>query len=503
MPKIKQVISTQLARPVRLPRNIGFQTAEDLGAGAFQALTQFGGTLAQIAQNLQDTEDDLALTRMRGELNLGSANLAEQVKTEPPEMQGEMFRTGMIDLANKIKATSDRIPVQNAFQSVVNLSLPRDLIKVNAESLKQRRDRNIANLNEMTIQTAKAAALSFEEPAVRDILINDLFEVMDRMVDRGELSFVERGVRREALEEQVLFDEMQLLRRTNPTLLKARADAGFYDRLPRVEMLKILEMSQADQDQKLRQTRALRVEARFQENRQFFKKLENDTLTMDEVVDSESLTREDRSFYKKALSLTAPIETDPATAVRIENLLDPPTLDRQEQVRSAEQAKALAETSFVDDKKLNKTDALNMIRRANSIIRGDDPETDRWFKFSRKFLRDKFGYDTAAEAFLHPEGAAMYWPIMNQLMRDQERNPEVLKGEAIFDRAKELAGPSVVGFFRDTLGRFPTSLEGTPPANPADPVYQGETYRNNKTGQGWTSTFNKNTGRWEWRRAIK
>lgn len=503
MPRIKKVISTQLARPVRLPRNIGFQTAEDLGAGAFAELTRFGGQLAQIAENLQNTEDDLALTRMRGEFSLQSANLQESIKTEDPAVQGEMFRTGMIELANTIKASSDRTAVQTAFQQFVNLNLPRDLIAVNAESLKQRRDRNIANLNEMTIQTAKAAALSFEEPAVRDILISDLFEVIDRMTDRGELSFVERGVRREALEEQVLLDEMQLLRRTNPVLLKERADAGFYDTVPRIEMLKILEASQRDQDQKLRQTRALRVEARFQENREFFKKLENDTLTLDEVLDSPSLTREDRTFYSKALSLTAPIETDPATAVRVENLLDPPTLDRQEQVRSAEQAKALAETSFVDDKKLSRTDALNMIRRANSIIRGDDPETERWFKFSRKFLRDKFGYDTAAEAFLHPEGAAMYWPIMNQLMREQELNPEVLRGEAIFDRAKELAGPSVVGFFRDTLGRFPTSLEGAPPANPADPRYQNETYRGNKTGQGWTSTFNKNLGRWEWRRAIK
>ena len=95
MPKLPRVISAQPAGVLQLPRNVPAATAEDLGAGAFQELTAFGGTLAKIAKKLQDTNDDLEITRMRGEYDLQIAELEEAVQLESldtPLNQADIFR---------------------------------------------------------------------------------------------------------------------------------------------------------------------------------------------------------------------------------------------------------------------------------------------------------------------------------------------------------------------------------------------------------------------------
>lgn len=486
MPRIKQVISTQLARPVRLPRNIGFQTAEDLGAGAFAELTRFGGTLALIAENLQSTKDDLDVTRMRGEFELQAAELAEQVRTESlddPLQQGDIFRERAIEIANKIKGTSERFPVQSAFQQHINLSLPRKIIQIKARSLAIKRDQNIANLNANAIQSAKAAALSFQEPEVRDIIISEHFELLARMRERGEISEEEEGVRRELFEDQVLLDEMDLLILTDRPLFRKRVAAGFYNKLPPLVVTRKMEDAEAQDAKDDRVNRQRATEARLDREDETYIRVVNKDISVGEIEGDLLLRTEQKERLIRILKQREDPDTDIDVAVRIDDLLDLPTENRAVQMQRALQAKDEALTAAAQGLMANK-DLISINKRANRILRGQVPTEDVWFKDGKDFLKDAFRYDRIRGFFRKGKDSFIYWEILGQVRAEMDLDP-TFRGQPVFERMVELAKPHVVSNFREGVTEQPRLIDSPPAQDPA--LFKDRGLRNPKTGTAWKS----------------
>jgi len=250
MPKLPRVISTQQAGVLQLPRNVPVATAEDLGAGAFQELTAFGGTLAKIANKLQDTNDDLEITRMRGQYDLQIAELEESVQKESldtPLNQADIFRQRAIEIGNTIKATSGRTAVQATFQKYINVTLPAGIIQAKSNALKIWTSQQIEELNASEARTRKLAAGASNEPAVVEILLQDQADLAARMAERGVIDFDDLEKRDRLLRENVLKDQMDFLRRTDPTELRRLDREGAFNTVEINDRLAILEGARKDE----------------------------------------------------------------------------------------------------------------------------------------------------------------------------------------------------------------------------------------------------------------
>ncbi len=495
MPRIKRVISTVVPRAVRLPRNIGFQTAADLGAGAFQELANFGGTLAQIAENLQSTKDDLDVTRMRGEFELKMAELAEAVRTESlddPLKQSDIFRERGIEIGNTIKATSERFPVQSAFQQHVNLSFPRKIIAIKARSLAIKRDQNIANLNENAVQSAKAAALSFQEPEVRDIIISEHFELLARMRERGEISEEEEFLRRETFENQVLLDEMDLLIGTDRPLFRRRVAAGFYNKLPPLVVMNKMDDAEAQDAKDERVNTAAETKARFDREDQVYIRVVNKDITVGEIEADAILRASQKEGLKRILKQKLDPDTDIDVAVRIDDLLDLPVASRAEAISRANQAKNEALTASAQGLMANK-DLISINSRANRILRGIPPTEDVWFKDGKDALKDSFRYDRIKRFFRKGTDANVYWEILTQVRAEMDLDPN-FRGQPVFERMIELAKPHVVANFREGVTEAPPQIDAPPFQDPK--LFKNRGMRNPQTGTAW-----KSDGK-VWRRLI-
>ncbi len=251
MPKLPRVISQQPAGVLQLPRNVPVQTAEDLGAGAFQELTAFGGTLQKIATKLQDTNDDLEITRMRGEYDLQIAELEEAVQKESldtPLLQADIFRQRAIVIGNTIKRSSGRTAVQNTFQKYINLTLPAGIITAKSNALKIFQSQQIEELNASEARTRKLAAGASNEPAVVEILLQDQADLAARMAERNVIDFDDVEKRDRLLRQNVLKDQMDFLRRTDPTELRRLDRGGAFNDVDIIDRLKILEGARKDED---------------------------------------------------------------------------------------------------------------------------------------------------------------------------------------------------------------------------------------------------------------
>jgi len=136
MPKIPRVIATERPGALQLPRDVPFARAEDLGAGAFRELEQFGGTLIKVGQQLQDQADDLDVAEAKGKFDAGIADAALEAEKAPdfferPALFARDARQLASDLTKSLKSSA----AKRAFTQFVVRRLPSQIVVVKTDAL--------------------------------------------------------------------------------------------------------------------------------------------------------------------------------------------------------------------------------------------------------------------------------------------------------------------------------------------------------------------------------
>lgn len=485
MPRLRRIIAQGRGGVVRLPRP-RFGTL----ARGFGELTKFGGGLSTIADKLQRTEDNLELAEKAGELDSRLKNLAFEVQRNPdftshPTLYAEGGQKIFADIVGRSKSNV----VHNALSGHFNKTFPSQIVDVKANAIKLWHDDQIARFNAGEDTLSRVIAEGTPEEAAEAKRLHA--GLLAQMKAGGHFDARTTQKREEKFREKTTHARMQVLRLTDRAELRRQDKKGlFRDADPKIR-LDILKAADADQAREERQLKSAKVEERKQENNRFYDQLQDDKLDFQEVVDSTILTRQDKEFFKESLTHTDDIETDPRTAIAIEEILTGVAPTRTDRAANALQARSAAQRAFAVDKTLEKTDALNMIRRADDILAGEDVESQRWFKNARDFLKEKFGWQGGPLGrFVIPGGGERYWRLWSQLMREHRADPINMSGQRLFERAKEIAAPEAVDFFSEQAGLPAPPVEQQLP----DPSqFKGRTMRDKQTG----TRFKSDGKKWE------
>ncbi len=253
MPRIRQVVSEQAPGVVRLPRNIPVATAQDLGIGAAKGLENFGGTLRDIAQKIQDTDDRLEVTRIRGEYDKGVAEMAEEVKKEADTFeQPALFARNEADLRRNALEQRDRQPVRVALLKYFNIAGPAAHVQAQADALQIANDEQLALLNKIEDDESKKAAEGTPEEGQSAETF--YFDLLDGMKRNLQISAVEEGRRQRSFRNKRILKQMDLLSRTGQRkelhrLFREGAFAGASDQ---IEVLKIMDADRAREEKEQR-----------------------------------------------------------------------------------------------------------------------------------------------------------------------------------------------------------------------------------------------------------
>lgn len=405
----------------------------------FDELTNIGKRISDIDAKIRAQQDDLDLYRTMTETETELAQKRQDFEKDTDyETQAERFGK----LANEVKyrkLDTLRSPtVAAVYQARAERLIAEARIHVQTEANK----RLIAQQGADTLTLGEQAARRWIEtpPDQREAIKQEWFTLVDRSLAFGP---------EQKNKKKAIWDEWTALEaiRVNPTEALAALSKGAFPELDpkqRETLMRSAEIAETRQQREIEHQAKLQ---RDEENNQLYDKLREGTLQWKEVRASTVLSREDREFFWKALKGDNQ-QTDPTTAVRIQTLLDTPKGGNRElQVKNATIARDLAQTAYIKTHTLEKSDAMRMIQAADHILQGGEPEADEWFKTADAFLKDKFGWQGGIVGrFLNPEGGAQYWALHSQLLQERETNP-LLRGKALYDRAKELAGPAAVNYF--------------------------------------------------------
>jgi len=262
MPRIRQVVSEQQPGVVSLPRNIPVATAADLGLGAAKGLENFGGALGDIAQQMQDSADDLQLSELKGQYDKAEAEDAVQVKLEPDTFEQPAIRKrNQADLQQNILSQTDRGPVAQALQIYFNRTGPAAIVEAQAEALKIFNDKSLARLQVLATDAARRAAET-DDPIEQEQIKKEIDDIADRMAERrGGMNFEEAQAFKESFRNDAGRQEAAEAIRLNPFIAEAELLAGKFDLTP-LQLESALRTATQRQEEVMSKIRQAEVRAR-------------------------------------------------------------------------------------------------------------------------------------------------------------------------------------------------------------------------------------------------
>lgn len=406
--------------------------------GGWEEVGRFGAQLADIQAKLRDQQDDLDLYRTLTdtEAELGQWRLSMTADTDY-ETQGERFTKAANEIKYRKLETLRSPSVAAVYQARAERMIAKGQIHVQTDAMKGQLKVQGADILTSGEQAARLWIAA--DPDKREGIKQDWFTLVDR-----SLAFTPEQKNK----KKAQWDEWTAIEaiRVNPTAALTALSKGEFPELDpnqRETLMRSAEIAEARQQREVEHQQRLQRE---DQNNQLYDKLRDNALQWSEVKAAKFLSREDREFFWKALKGDNQ-PTDPTTVVRIQELLDTPKGNRALQVKNAAAAKALAQEAYIKKHTLEKSDAMRMIQAADHILQGGEPEADEWFKTADAFLKDKFGWQGGIVGrFLNPEGGARYYALHSQLLQERETNP-LLRGKALYERAKELAGPEAINYY--------------------------------------------------------
>lgn len=435
-------------------------TAEHFGAEAFRGASQFGQTIAQIDKRIRNSKQALQIVELSNDIYAGMANVVADAATAPADIQMEgpaRLKRGADALLKNALAKTDSPVVRRAVQAWWDRAHTRGQIELATEGRKVTIGRQRASFQNESERLADLAASSSNPGEVGELLTQQR-DLADQMLAESVITPDEHRKALSATTHRywLLVAERDPTRILNiatgqapfPSTERAEGEPRAPGEMDPVRLPEYVNVAQGVIGRGARQRAREEKALRQQENVRLYKKLQDDTLTAEEVLASKVLTRQDMDFFVEALKKeTETIETDKDLAIRIEDLLDAPTDSPAKARQNARQAKKLAQDGWKQGK-LKETLALSLMRRANGKL-GLDAETaemekDRWWKITKRFLKEKLGHGGSLVGWgENKPGKDRYWEILEALMIEQESDPD-FRGHRIFDKAKELVEPAAV-----------------------------------------------------------
>jgi len=510
MPKIPTITATGQAAVLTLRR----PSERATGAAGF---AQFGQAMEKLAVKFQVQRDELDFAKLVGEYGEGLAAINLDLEQNPDfRTHAQRFDKATQGLRQEMLDRAPSGVVVDAMTKHMDRTLGVARVNSQVRAFELEGEKVLVDLDDLATTQAKHAAQFISLPSgnkMRQEAMAVFPEEVARAQAGGFLSATQADALVDKFNLTVQRDGMEVLLLTNIPLLFEKLQAGEFDDVPLVERERFIEAANKDLEiaagKSRRADERQRVAAAREELDRLYVKLKSDDVDLSalEILKAEFITAREKDWLIEALTATTEGKTDPPKAVIIENLLDAPTNTEEEHLANAQQAKELAQEAYINGT-LAKNEGINMIQRANRALRGEETESDAWFKMARAFLKDKFGWQGGVVGrFLNPKGSEIYWKLLKQLRSEADSDP-LMQGEKVFERAEELAKVHAVdylstlgdlppppgedpqiGFFEKLLERFlgpdPTKPKEGINVDPA--AFKGRTLLNQDTGERWRS----------------
>lgn len=175
------------------------------GGGFGEAIASFGDQLGAVAQKLQYSEDEIALARLTGEYDLQLAEAQLALRDDPDYLT---HPNKFIEAENKIRTellkSTDRKPVQGAFQAHISRRFPSQLISVKSGALELLNNKQVADLNGLEeTMLAQVARSQSEEERIEHVATYE--EMITRAERRGILDPTDAEKKRSGFRQSVQF----------------------------------------------------------------------------------------------------------------------------------------------------------------------------------------------------------------------------------------------------------------------------------------------------------
>lgn len=248
-------------------------TAQDLGAAGFAELAETGKDLTKIGNALQRQQDELEAASLVGAWDVRQSDLKKAILNNPDIQSNHEteFVKQSRDLRDEFKDKTQRRTVLHALDMHISRSLPRAYIDVQTDSLKLQGTRQLAELDRLGDIYARRAAEGV--PGETEEAIAIYKDMVAGMVSRNFMDADVAQKKMSKFQSQVSFNNADYLRRqaldqertgvpvTAREELTRRVLNGDYVNVDPINLSKVLERAEKDQERYLTRQATIANEA--------------------------------------------------------------------------------------------------------------------------------------------------------------------------------------------------------------------------------------------------
>lgn len=224
---------------------------ESFGAGIGKGLGELGGSLDKIAEESRKQQDALDFATFSGEYDAALEDLKEEIKAEPDyEKRPKLYSEKALDLQKTYLERDQSQAVKNALQTHFARTLPKQMIEVKVESLKEWNSSRLAELDQVEdVLAGRIISAPDDAEAQR---LKGLHSGLVRGISVGPYAALrpEQAQKRiENFEIKVTAKRADAALRADPEDFLAREQAGEFGRLDQSVRTKLVEQAMQRSEQ--------------------------------------------------------------------------------------------------------------------------------------------------------------------------------------------------------------------------------------------------------------
>ena len=216
------------------------------GAQAGEQISQFGQALERTAFHLQAQQDELQLTAMAGQLDL-AVDAAKQSALQHPVLAARpgIFEDGMNAARETIEKGTQSTAVQRALLAHQYRIVPQAVIQLQHESMVRLKGENDTMLFKELDNTAREIP-TMSDPVMREEALMRIRTHLERSKQSGLMTPLDAEKTWSKFKLDVLENNMDYLRQTNPTKMQELDRQGAFAELDPMKRLKVLSDASKD-----------------------------------------------------------------------------------------------------------------------------------------------------------------------------------------------------------------------------------------------------------------
>lgn len=431
------------------------------GAGGFQQaspaegfylgrqIKNAGSEFDEVAQKLKQQQDRHEIAQLQSDYERGVGEIRLGLDhNSDPDQHTTLFPVKYEELRARLLSGPYSDSVKNTFNDYMNQRFGQDMVDVEKGALALKNNKVIA-LNDAMIDSTAREVSQITDPKVVYQKKEQARSLIEGLEKAGVVTPVQAQARREELDRK----------------------SEEYTRA-------FLAHQEREQEKALKQ-------AKFDQDHNMTMKALAGTLSIGDLSDKNQtglMDSRDINFFREWLMRKRDASTDPATALKIRDLLDQPYKNRESEIAAAvgikEEIRKAMKGSLLSNEHLMKFE-----QEANDMINGSKLPKDPWEKMAMDYVNDKLKYnELLGYASSDPNVPAARWNVLAQLQKAKDENP-LLKGEDLFKLAKSLTDPVALNIFGDMAKKATEAPAAQPTPAPSgteglgDPSkYQGRAF---------------------------